>query len=373
MKNTSPSAAMAHETLADRALTWIGLANLMFVIAFFTLFHVVQPAQAKTDLIQHTACSGQDLNAALQAAEPDIYQKLLSDNAAVPFSKGLLWRVEKDGVAPSYIFGTMHVTDPRALVLPEAAEKAFQASSQLVIETTEVLDPQGASMAMMARPDLMMFTDGTTLDTLIPEEDRPEVIKELAERGLPLATIRMMKPWMLTSMLSIPACEQARKGDGVEILDIDLARRAEIRNVPVAGLETIVEQLDAMASLPMENHIEGLVQALKMGDRSDDVFETMIALYTSGETGLIMPVLKEALKDLNPEANADADQADAYSEFETKMISNRNQTMAKRALPFVEKGSAFIAVGALHLPGEMGLVSLLKKQGYQVSAVHSPS
>jgi uncharacterized protein YbaP (TraB family) len=42
--------------------------------------------------------------------------------------------------------------------------------------------------------------------------------------------------------------------------------------------------------------------------------------------------------------------------------------MAERALPFLEEGGAFIAVGALHLPGEAGLVELLRAKGYTVTA-----
>ena len=48
--------------------------------------------------------------------------------------------------------------------------------------------------------------------------------------------------------------------------------------------------------------------------------------------------------------------------------SSRNKTMAESAEPILAKGNAFIAVGALHLPGPDGLIELLRKAGYTVTA-----
>ena len=45
-----------------------------------------------------------------------------------------------------------------------------------------------------------------------------------------------------------------------------------------------------MASLPMDFHIKGLVDTLKLGDRIDDVIETMIVLYANGDTGMFWPL-----------------------------------------------------------------------------------
>jgi uncharacterized protein YbaP (TraB family) len=44
--------------------------------------------------------------------------------------------------------------------------------------------------------------------------------------------------------------------------------------------------------------------------------------------------------------------------------------MVKRMEKHVQQGNSFIAVGALHLPGEKGLLKLLEKKGYNVSTVY---
>ena len=68
-----------------------------------------------------------------------------------------------------------------------------------------------------------------------------------------------------------------------------------------------------------------------------------------------------------PEGEEDAD---AYSDFEQRIIIDRNHRMAERALPILADGNAFIAVGALHLPGKEGLVELFRQAGFTVTRVN---
>ena len=118
-----------------------------------------------------------------------------------------------------------------------------------------------------------------------------------------------------------------------------------------------------MASLPMDFHMKGLVETLKLGDRMDDVIETMIVLYEREDTGMFWPLFRAVLP------SSDGDEA-GYAAFEETMITSRNRTMAENAEPILAKGNAFIAVGALHLPGPEGLVELFRKAGYTVTAVN---
>jgi uncharacterized protein len=345
----------------DRMIALFSLMTGLMITAFFAMALMLAPAHAADS----PACTGENLAASItdQKALAEIEAKV----AGTPNNKGIIWRISKPGLPDSYLFGTMHVTDPRVLTLPTAAQAAFDGASKLVIETTDVLDQAKASAALMKRPDLMMFTDGNALDTMIAKDDLPMVEAGLAARGMPLASVRLMKPWMLASLLATPACELSRKGK-VEILDIDLARRAEKAGKAVEGLETMEEQISAMASLPLEDHVRGLVETVRLADRIDDVFETMIALYAQGETARLMPLLGVALADSGlREANA-ADEA-AYAAFEEKMINTRNATMAERLPEHLAAGGAFVAVGALHLPGEKGLVEMLRKDGYTLAPV----
>lgn len=343
----------APRSFSGLALRLLATVNVLFALGFLATLLLVAQARAEA-----AACTGQDLLAQIETGQPDTYARLQAEAAAVPNGAGLLWKVEKPGVEPSWLFGTMHLTDPRVTDLTEAARAAYEGARTVVIETTDILDQSKMMAAMVERPDLMMYTDGTTLTSGLPPEKAKIIEDALSARGIPPASVARMKPWMLAATLSIPACETARKAAGLPILDVRLAKDARAAGKPVSGLETVIGQLDAMASLPLSMHVDGLIATLELGDRMRDVFETMIVLYEREEVGMIWPLFRTVLPDGD---------AAAYEAFETVMIDARNATMRDSAIPILDAGGAFVAVGALHLPGEHGLVEMLRAAGYAVT------
>ncbi len=342
------------------------VTGLALAVPFLLLFALVcamlfapRMAHAATAM----ACEGKSLVETLKQKSPERYAEALSEGEATPNGRGKLWRIEKTGTEPSYLFGTMHVTDPRVTQLPAPAEKAFEAAGTVVIETVDILDPQKAQLALLGKPELTMFTDGSTLESLLGKDDLELVKAELKRRGIPLALVSRMKPWMIAGMVALPDCETINKNAGVAFLDQKIAETARAEGKDLKGLESIGEQLEAMNSLPIEFHVQGLVETIKLGDLMPDIMATMTDLYLKGDIAMIMPVITAASpEDLD-------DEAEAYAQFEDRIIRMRNHVMAERAAPILENGDAFIAVGALHLPGEEGLVALLRKEGYEVSLI----
>ncbi len=348
--------------LADRssaAAMWaLALANILFVLAVAaTLMALAGKAHAANPA---ATCSGADMLARIRAEQPEASAKIEADAAATRNGSGLLWKIDKAGLEPSYLFGTMHMTDPRVVSLTPPAQAAFDASRTVVIETTDMLDQSKLMASLMTSPDLMMFTDDTTLTSLLSAEDRAIVEKGLAERGIPLASVIKMKPWMLAAMVSLPACEMSRKAAGEPMLDVKLAQEALAAGKQLGGLETAKSQLEAMASLPLEFHIDGLVETLKLGAGAEDIGETMIGIYKTGEIGKFIPFMRAAVP---TQKSGDA----GYAAFEEKMITARNATMATNAETYLARGKAFIAVGALHLPGDEGVIEKLRRAGYTVT------
>jgi uncharacterized protein YbaP (TraB family) len=351
-----------HPSLVDRftsfTLRLLGIVNILFALFFYSaLLFAVSQAQAG----QTSACTGKNLLAEIERDDPQRLAAIRAQAAAMPNGAGLLWRVSRDGIADSYLFGTMHMADPRVITLPPAAQAAFDAASIVVIETTDILDPAAMMASMLRNPELMMFTDDTTLFSLLSDTDRVAVEDALKSRGIPPASVLKMKPWMIASMA---ACELERKAAGAPVLDVELARRAQADGKVLEGLETVEDQLGAMASLPMDFHMRGLVETLKLGERVDDVIETMIALYLDGDTGMFWPFFRDVLP-------SETDDDSGYADFEETMVTARNRTMAERVDPILTQGSAFVAVGALHLPGDEGLISLLQTSGYTVVAAEN--
>lgn len=346
------------DRLAAASLWLVAAIHILFLVCFAAAL-VLVTSKAHAGIPE---CKGKDIVAELADSDPAKLAEIRAEAGKTPNGKGLLWKIEKDGSRPSYLFGTMHMTDPRVLELSAQAQTAFDASGTVAIETTDALDQKTMTAAMLERPDLMMFTDGSTLGEHLTPEDAKAVEQALKARGIPLASVQKMKPWMLISLVSLPACELARKSAGAPVLDAKLAVDAKDEGKELVGLESVTEQLSAMASLPMDLHIRGLVDTLKLGDRINDVIETMVVLYKTGETGMFWPLFHAVM----PSEDGDTS---AYAEFDEAIVKARNRLMAERAVPIIEKGSAFIAVGALHLPGEEGLVELLRTAGYQVTAV----
>ncbi|KQZ15000.1 polysaccharide biosynthesis protein GumN [Mesorhizobium sp. Root554] len=346
------------DRLAPLGLKLLAALNLLFFLSFLAVMLLVA-GKARAEGV---TCSGKDMTVALRKDDPDAYARIEAEAAKTPNGTGLLWKLEKPGQKPSWLFGTMHMTDPRVVTLTPAAKQAFDAADTVVIETTDVLDQSKMMAAITKEPGLMMFTDSTTLASLLSPQDAEAMNKALDARGIPPASVAKMKPWMLTAMVALPACEMARKSGGAPVLDIKLANDAKAAGKDLEGLETVADQLRAMASLPMDLHMKGLVDTLKLGDKSDDLSETMIALYQRGEIGMIWPLFRAVLPD-------EAKDSAGYAAFEETMVTSRNKVMAERAEPILAKGNVFMAVGALHLPGPEGLVEDFRKAGFSVISV----
>ena len=347
--------------IADRAalvsLKLLVALNLLFLLSFLVVLLLAGRAHA-----QAPNCAGTDLLTALEKNDPAAFKKVETEAAAVPNGKGLLWKLEKPGEKPSFLFGTMHMTDTRVTTLPPAAQRAYDGAGTIIIETTDAMDKAKIMAAMASEPGLMMFTDNTTLSSLLSPQDAAILDKGLDARGIPPATVAKMKPWILSAMLALPACEVARQTAGAPVLDVKLATEAKASGKDVEGLETAVDQLRAMASLPLEMHMKSLVETMKLGDKVNDVNETMIVLYQHGDTGMFWPLLRAVM----PAADDPAGDA----AFEQTMITSRNKVMAAHAAPILAKGNVFMAVGAMHLPGPEGLVEDFRKAGYIVTAVN---
>jgi hypothetical protein len=350
---TLPRLSMSEITL------WItGALPLALVALLLATLFAVSPARASD-----TACHGENLLVAMEKEKPEELASIRAEAAKTPNGQGIFWKVEKQGLKPSYLLGTMHVTDPRVLTMPKGAREAADAADVVVIESDEILDEKKAAASLLMHPELTMFTDGKSVKDHLDTDEMKKLETGLKERGLALGAVARMKPWILASFVALPACELSRKAAGASFLDKQIAEDAVKAGKPVAGLETLVEQLEAMADLPVDFHFKALIETIALGDKMEDVIETMTELYLAGDIGMTMPMLKAVAP------SAPGEDESAYAAFETRIVRDRNLVMAEGSKQHLEKGNAFIAVGALHLPGEEGLVELIRKQGYTVTRI----
>lgn len=343
---------------ADMTLWLIAALHVLCALSLVLVLSLASRAHATE---KDVACGGLNLVSQMEKERPELAAALRDQAQSIPNAKGIFWKVEKDGLAPSWLLGTMHVTDERVLKMPPGADAALAAASTVIVESDEIVDDRKAAAAMLSRPDLTMFTDGKTISDFLDADDQKLLTAGLKERGIPMSLVARMKPWMIAGFVALPACEAARKAAGASFLDKKLAEEAIRDGKTLKGLESLVEQLDAMNSLPAEFHLQALIETLALGDTIRDVMETTTQLYLSGDTGMILPMMKAVSK-----MKTGADDP-ASAEFEERIITQRNRTMAVRAAPILNQGNVFMAVGALHLPGEEGLIELLRKEGFMLT------
>jgi uncharacterized protein YbaP (TraB family) len=309
------------------------------------------------------ACTGQDLLAQMQQQKPETYKALREEADAVPNGKGLLWRIDAaSGAKPSFLFGTVHLTDDRVHALAAPARQALDTAATVIVESTEALGVSEMAKHLFSVATLMVLPEGETLDTIIPPADLA-VVKAYYQRDVGgYEAVAKYRPYMLALTLSYPPCEAARQAVGLESLDAEIAAATKVTGAKLAGLETLAEQFGSIASMPMTDQVAWLLQAIKFASEIDNITETLVRLYLVQDTGMLLAWSRYLAIENGTEK--------VWMSFKDILIDTRNRRMAERAVAFIERGNAFIAVGALHLPGETGLVQLLRGEGYTLTPIH---
>jgi len=270
-------------------------------------------------------------------------------NAVEKFDRGLLWKIQASGTAPSYLFGTMHSEDPEVVRLPGAVQQAFDRSRGLTLEV--VLDPQ----SLLAMTSGFMLGDGSTLESHLGAPLYKRVVSAMAVYGMPEMVVSTMKPWAAAVTLMTPPTETGM------VLDLQLYQRAVAAGKPVDGLETPLEQLSVFDELSESDQVALLTDTL---DNLPDIQRQLDRLkeaYLARDLARLAAISDDSMGDSDPQLVA---------RFTDKLITRRNHRMAERIQSRLRSGGQFIAVGALHLPGRDGLLRLLSQQGYTLTRVY---
>jgi len=265
--------------------------------------------------------------------------------------KGLLWKIDKPGYNPSHLFGTIHSEDPRVNRLPPVVRSHFEHADSITLEV--LMDVPSILKAAGA----MFFTGEQSLDQFIDKELYAQVVKVLVKYDIPPMVTKKLKPWAVVVTLSTPPADTG------EILDLLLYKEAKKLQIPLHGLETVEEQLAVFEVFPLNQQVILLKETLKHLDEMPKIFNRLHELYLKRDLTTLMEFGVEYMRDSN-------DNKQLVDAFYKRMVDDRNLRMVQRMQKRLREGNAFIAVGALHLPGEKGLLKLLEVRGYLVSAVY---
>jgi uncharacterized protein YbaP (TraB family) len=278
---------------------------------------------------------------------------LLAGNLAhaigpVKHGKGLLWEISGKGVAPSYLFGTIHSSDPRVTRLPPVLEEKFDKSRSYSME----LIFSGAGFVTMG--ETMFFEGGQTLETVLGPDLYRRTREVVEALGQSTQALNNKKPWAVIMMLGTP-----REGNGL-FLDLALQMRATLQKKPTFSLETMQEQLSVFDGMTLAEQVQLLEDTLKYYDESDEQMQQLMAAYLRRDLAGLAAISDRYQSRAGP----------AYRTLMNRLLVQRNQRMAERLQPRLQEGNAFVAVGALHLPGKDGLLALLEARGYKVRPLY---
>jgi uncharacterized protein len=262
----------------------------------------------------------------------------------------LFWEISGNGLKESsFLYGTMHTQDERAFQFKEGVMDAFNHAEIYAMELN--MD----SVDQVALLSKLIMDSTYSLKTLLTEDEYTIVSDFFRDSlGQALFMFEKMQPLFTTQMVTLRDLE-AQQADA---LDIYFFKEAKKQKKQTIGLEKTIEQIDAFSSISYELQAEGLVDAVKNYGNEDELdMDAMMKYYVEGNL--------DKLLEMTTDPRENAEMAKIFNDV---FLVKRNYNMAERAEPFIKKESTFIAVGAAHLPGEEGIIELLRKKGYKVIA-----
>ncbi|MBA4492670.1 TraB/GumN family protein [Paracoccus sp. S1E-3] len=311
-------------------------------------------------------CAGSNLLAALPAADR---AAIRSATDAVPFHQGILWQARK-GKARITMVGTYHFDDPRHAAMRARLAPVIAEADALLVELGPKEEEQLKS-AMLADPALMMDPTGPTLPERLQPEEWKAISAALADRGIPAIVASKMRPWYVAMMMGMSPCmlQQVAATGAANGLDWQLMAEAEGAGIPVVALEPWDTVLKLFGGLTPQQELDMIVYTLPAAQHADDYATTMTDAYFAGDVWQIWEFGRiDAYRNSGlPKAEVDR----LTDEAQVLLMDARNRswiaplTAAADAAAARDKG-VVAAFGALHLPGENGVLRLLEKAGWTI-------
>jgi len=267
------------------------------------------------------------------------------------FGKGLLWRVTSKSGAVSHVYGTIHIPDARLEPLPLPVDEAFRRATSLMLEF--VPDPYSRERFLEAA----MFLDRQTLEEKIGAGDFERALEQLRPIGLSREFVNKLKPWGV--LLNLRAASDSSGAP----LEARLADRARERRLPVFQIEGVEEQIFTFDELPMEAQVALLKHSLAHRDELRELGERTLEAYLAGDLEQIWRLREQFIARHVEVANYQA-------ALTKRVVHDRSVVMAFRMQRELRRGHAFVALGALHLYGEKGVLALLEQDGWRTRRVY---
>lgn len=254
-------------------------------------------------------------------------------------SQSLLWKITGEGLSsPSFLYGTIHIKDKRVFEWQDSVYARLGECSayagELDLNTENIMKAAG----------YMLLPEGQTLHDRFTEEEY-DLVKDAVKScsGYELALLDKLKPISLVAL-----CFSVNNTEELEAtVDELLYKKAVEGGKQIIGLETVEEQVVLLDKIP-DSYV---LEYFRNLDEQEKEFNNLIRYYRNADLDSLWLMMKDE---------------ESGSLLNDEMIRVRNHRMTERILPLIRKQSTFIAFGSGHLPGDEGIIALLRKEGYLV-------
>jgi uncharacterized protein len=269
-----------------------------------------------------------------------------------PVENALFWKIQRhDLPAPSYLFGTFHLMGSHYI---DSLDGVINGFSECQAVVGEILLDSSVTMKLMVAARLQ----GTTLDQLLSPDDYRSTdawFKELS--GMDLERFNSLNPATVQNLMMVMLQQKYYPSDapGDKPMDLYFQHLGKSQGKELKGLENLDVQINALfKQFPVERQAEMLADFVRNRERALIELKQMNTSYRQGDLGNLERLLAEQ----------------NYSKSESSiLLDDRNKKWMEMLPALMREHATFVAVGALHLAGEYGLVSLLRKAGYTVTTV----
>lgn len=269
----------------------------------------------------------------------------------------LLWKISDQDNA-IYLLGSFHMLMDGDYPLSADVDMAFADAKRVIFEVSP--DELGTAEASTSFLQAANLPDGRTLSDVLSPRLREKLHRLLARQGGSLDQVNHYSPWYVNLSLALGLSHSL--GFDPELgLDQYLMRQALEAGKPTGGLETVADQLHALAGSPLSEQVMELADFL---DRPQEMPRELSELHQAWRDG--DPVRLDQMTRMEMMAKTPR----TY-----QMINvDRNEAWLpelRRMLDAAGRGNALVVVGAMHLLGEDGVVARLAAHDYTVERICS--
>ena len=288
-----------------------------------------------------------------------IFSLLFLIVTAVSVNAQLLWKISGNGLEkPSYLFGTHHIAPVSVIDSVPGMNDAIANSDKIYGEMimSEATSPQSQQVMM----GYAMAPQDSLLTSVLAPAQLDSLNTMLKRYMGPMGSANQfaqLKPAMLSTLLALMQSQTIFPNfNPQQQLDGEIQKRGAALGKEIGGFETIQDQCNALFGSSILEQAESLMDMVRHDDQSAEMAKKLAQAYLSGDLNAMLALMEDP-------ANG------ASEEWTERMINRRNANWMRIMAGLLPTASVFIAVGAGHLPGDAGLISLLRKNGYSVDPV----